>query len=179
MSLAIRAAGEPRELIAAVVREVRALDPDLPVFAVATMDEMIASSTSVFLRRLPLQLMGAFAGVCLLLAIVGIVGVVSYDVMQRAREIGIRMALGAERRHVLRLVMGQGLGMAVAGVGIGALLAFGGSRVLRTLLFEVEMADAAVYLACGLLLVAVAAAASYVPARRATRVEPVTVLRAE
>jgi putative ABC transport system permease protein len=124
-------------------------------------------------------LLSAFALLALVLSAVGIYGVVSYSVAQRTREIGIRVALGATPGHVLRLVTGEGVRLAVAGVAVGLAGAFAATRVLTTLLFEVRASDPATHLGAALLLVLVAAAASAVPALRATRVAPVSALRSE
>jgi ABC-type antimicrobial peptide transport system permease subunit len=128
-------------------------------------------------RRFNVLLLSAFAALALVLAAVGIYGVVSYSVVQRTREIGIRVALGARRADVLRLVTGEGLRLAAVGVGAGLLAAAAAARVLTTLLFEVQPTDALTYLAAAAFLVLVAAAASLLPAWRATRMAPVTPLR--
>jgi len=139
------------------------------------MDEVIEASVGQ--RRLTMLLLGLFAGVALVLAVVGIYGVIAYSVAQRTQELGIRRALGAGQRDILRLVLGQGLGLALAGValGIGGALAL--TRVMTGLLFEVSATNPTTYIGVAVLFVSVALVASYFPARRASRVDPAAALR--
>jgi putative ABC transport system permease protein len=178
-SAVVRTTGEPEALAATVERELRALDPDLPAYAVAPMERLIADAPSTFLRSYPALLIGALAAVALALSVVGIFGVVSYSVSQRTREIGIRVALGAGRREILGMVLGQGLALVGAGVAIGVVVALVGSRFLSSLLFGISPSDPATYAGVAVLLASVALLACYVPARRATRVDPMVALREE
>jgi putative ABC transport system permease protein len=173
----VRSAGPPMALAAAVRDAVRSVDPGLEAAAVKPMSDVIAETVAQ--PRFNVLLLSAFALLALLLAAVGIYGVVSYSVVQRTREIGVRMALGATRGDVLRLVTGEGVRMAALGVAIGLLGAVASARLLTALLFEVKPTDAATYLSAALFLVLVAAAASVIPAWRATRVAPVTALHTD
>ena len=177
MKVVLRADGDLSTLAAAVRREVAALDPELPVYEVKTMDAAVAESLSG--RRFSLLLLGLFAGVALLLAAVGVYGVMSYGVVQRTKEIGIRMALGAGQDSVLRLVVGDGMRLAGAGIVLGMGLAVGLSRLLRGMLYGVSAFDPAAYAGLTLVLAGVALLASWLPARRAARVDPAIALRAE
>ncbi len=179
MSIAIRSAIEPSVVIGGVRRVVSALDPALPVYAIRSMQETINSSPAVYARRYPLVLIGAFAAASLILAIVGIAGVISYSVAQRTREIGVRVALGAERRTILAMVLKQGGALALPGVVIGVVAAFIAARWLRSVLYGVSAGDPLTYSAIAALIVGVALAASYVPARRAAALDPAQVLRSE
>jgi putative ABC transport system permease protein len=172
-------APDPLALAPAVRSELRALDPEVPVFAVQTLEQMVAGSRAAFVRRYPAYLTGVFACVALLLALVGIYGVVSYSVAQRTHEIAVRVALGARTRDVLRLVLGHGLLLALGGIAVGAAGALALTRLISGLLFGVSAADPAVYGLVALLLAAVALVACLVPARRATKVDPMVALRYE
>jgi putative ABC transport system permease protein len=175
MTLVLRTDAEPRSLVGGVQAAVRSIDPDQPTTNVRTMDELL--SRSVAPRRFPLLLLATFAGLALVLAAVGIYGVMSCLVSQRRHEIGIRMALGAEARDVRRLVVGQGMRLVVVGLVLGALGALALTRVLRGLLFAVSATDPATFVAVAALLVLVALAACWIPARRATRIDPLAALR--
>jgi putative ABC transport system permease protein len=143
------------------------------------MEEVIGDSPAAFMRRFPALLIGIFAGVALLLASIGIYGVVSYSVSQQTHYIGVRMALGARGSDIMKMVLKQGLTLALAGMALGALAALGLMRLLRSLLFEVQTTDAATFaIVLGTLFV-VALLACYIPARRATRVDPLVALRYE
>jgi putative ABC transport system permease protein len=174
-SFVIRASGDPTKLFAATKAQVFAVDPDQPVYAVGTLDDMIAQSASS--RRGLASLVGGFAAVALLLSALGIYGVLSYSVSQRTREIGVRMALGAQTRSVLQLILGQGMLLAGIGAAIGLILAVALALLLRSFLFEVSPLDPVVYMAVAGVLLGVGALACFVPARRAARLDPMTVLR--
>ncbi|MBC7931089.1 MAG: FtsX-like permease family protein, partial [Rubrivivax sp.] len=178
-ALVVRTGADPDSLTVAVRGEVRAIDPEVPVFAAQTMEQLVAGSRATFMRRYPAYLIGVFACMALLLALVGIYGVISYAVTQRTREIAIRVALGAQGRDVLRLVLRHGLLLAGVGVAIGVVGALALARLMRGLLFGVSAADPVVFGGVSLLLLAVALAACLVPARRATRVDPMVALRYE
>jgi putative ABC transport system permease protein len=153
------------------------VDNQIPVTRVQTMTE--ARAASVAGQRFNMLLLGIFASVALILAAVGIYGVISYSVTQRTHEIGIRMALGAQTKDVLKLILGRGLLLALAGVAIGIAGAFALTRVMASLLFNVSATDPVTFAVVALLLVLVALLASYIPARRAMRVDPMVALRYE
>ncbi len=177
MEVAVRTAGEPRTLASAVEREVHALDPEQPVTNIRSMDAVAESALEA--ARFNTFVLAAFAGIAFVLAAVGIYGVVAYDVSQRIHEMGIRMALGAEGGHILRLVMGQGARMAGCGIAIGLAAAFFGSRFLEKMLFGVKPTDVYTFAGVALVLGAVTLVACYVPSRRAMRLDPMTALRHE
>jgi putative ABC transport system permease protein len=161
-------------------RAVYGAGSDQPIYNVHTINQIVSESMSS--QRFPMILLGVFAGLALLLASIGIYGVISYSVVQRVHEIGIRMALGAERREVFRMVIGQGLRLAMAGVAIGAASALILARLLSSfshLLFGVGANDPATFLAVSVILTGVAILACYIPARRAMRVDPMVALRHE
>ncbi|HWN99789.1 MAG TPA: FtsX-like permease family protein, partial [Blastocatellia bacterium] len=176
-SLAIRTPGPPENLIAAVRAQVKELDPDQPVAHIMPMTEVVA--TSVWQPRLYTALFGVFAGVALILASVGIYGVMSYSVTQRTREIGLRMALGAQRQDVLMLVVGQGILLAAIGVGVGLAAAAALTRLMSSLLFGVTATDPVTFGVVSVLLAGVALGACLVPALRAAKVDPMVALRYE
>jgi putative ABC transport system permease protein len=175
--LLAQTSGDPAALAGALRSAVRDVDPDQPVHDLQTMEERIWGSLGP--QRFSTTLLGVFAGMAILLAAVGLYGVISYGVAQRTHEIGIRMALGAERRDVLKLVVTQGLHMALIGVTAGIAVAVALTRFLSSLLFGVEPTDPLTYIAVSLILIAVALAACYIPARRATKVDPMVALRYE
>jgi putative ABC transport system permease protein len=178
MSLAIRTAlPDPHALAPTVQREILAIDADQPVYRVRTMHELMADS--VARRRLAMMLLAIFAGAALILAVVGIYGVMSYSVSQRAHEMGIRMALGASRASVLRLVLGQSLSLALAGVVVGLAGSLMMANLMASLLFQVPPRDPLTFALVALVLTASALLASYLPARRATQVDPMISLRCE
>jgi putative ABC transport system permease protein len=175
--LGIRTSGDPSSLAAAVRRELRRLENQLVISSVKTMAELV--SQSVAQRRFHALLLGGFAALALALAAVGIYGVMAHAVMQRTHEIGVRMAMGARPGDVFRLVIGQGMLLAFLGVGMGLAGALGVTRFLKRLLFGVEPIDLLTFGAAALFLVMVAFVACFVPARRATHVDPMVALRYE
>jgi predicted permease len=177
MTLVVRAAGDPAKLASTVRSVVQAVDKDQPVYDLRTMPEVMASSVAT--PRFNLLLVGVFAALALALAIVGVYGVMSYLVAQRTHEVGVRMALGADARNVLRLVIGHGMKLALIGVGIGLAAAFALTRIMTSLLYSVSPTDPPTFLVIALLLGAVALLACYLPARRATKVDPMIALRYE
>jgi predicted permease len=177
LHLVVRTTPDPTTLTAAVIKEIHAVDPTMPAFDVATMEQR--RHEALARQRFATVLLGVFALLALLTAAGGIYGVLSYTVNQETREIGIRLALGAQPRDVLRLVIGQGLQMVLAGLALGLLAAAAFTRVLQSLLFGVTATDALTFGLVSLLLCAVALVACWIPARRATRVDPLIALRAE
>jgi len=177
VSVAVSTKGDPHAVVAALRGAVHSVDGSMPIANVSTMDQLIENSVGQ--RRLSMILLGIFSGIALLLASIGIYGVMSYSVAQRTRELGIRMALGAERGRVLWLVVGQGMGLAALGVVIGLVAAFALTRFLASQLFGVGATDPATFGTVSGLLVGVALLASLLPALRATRVDPVVALRDE
>ncbi|MGO9272946.1 MAG: ABC transporter permease [Terriglobia bacterium] len=177
MTMMVRTTVDPLSLVSAVRRQASQGGNDQPVFDVQTMEQIV--SDSVAGRRFSMLLLGVFAGLALVLAAVGIYGVISYTATQRTHEIGIRMALGAERADVLRLVVGDGLRLSLVGVGAGLAAALGLTRLMSSMLYGVRPTDIVTFAAVSLLLAGVAILASYVPARRATKVDPMVALRYE
>jgi len=176
-SLAARTAGDPSAFTAAVERAIHSLDKNLPVSQVRTMDQLLSNALAQ--RRLSLVLLVSFAALALLLAAVGIYGVLAYSVRQRTQELGIRIALGASGGAVLRLILAQGLKLALAGVAIGLVAAFALTRLMKSLLFDVRPTDALTFGVIAVVLLCVALAACWIPARRATKVDPLIALRSE
>ena len=177
LAVAVRTVGAPEQYVGAVRAAVQSVDRNEPVARIHSMDEMIGSSMGQ--RRLSMVMLGFFAVLALLLASLGIYGVTSYSVTQRSREMGIRMALGARARDVMVMVMRQSVALVLAGVGVGLVAAFGLTRLMTSQLFDTQPTDPATLTAVSLLLCAVAIGATLVPARRATRVDPVVTLRDE
>jgi putative ABC transport system permease protein len=177
MTVIIKGASDPNQLINSVRGAVKEIDPDQPIYGIRTMDEIRAESVQN--ERLNLTLLSLFAGIALLLAIVGIYGVMSYSVTQRTHEIGIRMAIGARPRDVFAMIMGHGMKLALIGVGLGLVGAFALTRLMASMLFGVEPTDATTYGAIAALLIGVSLLACYLPGRRATKVEPTISLRYE
>lgn len=177
MTMVVRSAGDPLAISRSVREAVWALDKDLPIPKMETMEQVL--SEQVAQRRLNMLLLGLFAALALILAAVGIYGVMNYAVTQRTNEIGIRLALGAQSRDVLRLIVGQGMKLAVAGVGIGLIATFAITRLMAGLLFGVSTTDPLTFTAIAILLAIVALLACYIPARRATKVDPMIALRCE
>jgi predicted permease len=176
-SLVVRVKGDPAAITGAVRRVIASVDPEQPVAGVRTMDDII--ELDVADRRQQMTLLGAFAGLALLLASIGLYGVLSYAVTQRAREIGVRMALGATGSQVVRMVVARGLALTAAGLAIGTAGALAATRSMKTMLYGVEATDPTTYAGVAALLCAIAALACWIPARRASRTDPVTVLRME
>ena len=177
MTIVVRTASDPAALTTALRQTIRELDPGLAVFQAQPMSEVLDASVAT--PRFATLLLSTFAAVALLLAAVGLYGVISHAVSQRTREIGIRMAVGASRTAVLRMIVGRGMALAAAGVTAGLLVAAGIVRLFAALLFGVSATNLPTYAASGVLLLAIGAVASYMPARRAMRVDPVTALRTE
>jgi putative ABC transport system permease protein len=173
----LRTEGDPASLIPQARRVIHEVNPDIAINEIQPMDEVI--SEALWQRRLWGALFALFAGVALLLAAVGIYGVMSYLVSQRTREIGVRIALGAQTSDVLRLIVGQGLKVVFIGVAIGLLAALALSRLVKSLLFDVTATDPLTFVAVSLLLVCVAVVACFIPARRATKTDPIIALRFE
>ena len=178
-SLVVRTGTDPNNLAAAIRHEALSVEPDLSIYGVMTMEELIANSPATFARRYPAMLIGLFAALALVLAATGLYGVISYSVSQQTREVGIRLALGASPRDILKLVIGRGLALTIGGLGTGLVVALVVTRFLSTLLFGVSATDPAVFASLALLLGCVALLACFVPARRATRVDPLRALRYE
>lgn len=177
MNLIVRTEGDPRRLAAAVRGRVLAVDRDQPVTQVRTMDEVLDAAAAQ--PRFTTSLLGALSGTALLLAVVGIYGVIAYSVAERTGEMGVRIALGAGRGDILRLVLRQGLGMALGGIAIGLAASLAATRLLTSQLYHVSATDPPAFAGSAALFVAVALLASYVPARRAMRVDPMLALRQE
>jgi putative ABC transport system permease protein len=173
----IRTTGDPNTYAAAVRREMLALDKLQPIRNIRTMEEVIA--TSIAPQRFHMSLLALFGGIGLALSSVGIYGVMAYTVSQRTQEIGIRMALGAQIKDVLRMVLSQGMKLTFIGVAIGLAGSFALTRVLKTLLFGVQPTDITTFAVVSLALMGIALLACYIPARRATKVDPLEALRYE
>ncbi len=177
MTLVVRAAQDSSNLIANVRSAITAVDPDQPVANIRSMENIV--SEFIAPRRLTMLLAGLFATLALLLAIIGLYGVISYSVAQRSRELGVRLALGAAKGDILHLIITHGFGLAVAGIILGMAGALVFSQVLSSLLFGITATDPLTFGAVALLLLAVSLLACYIPARRATRVDPMIALRYE
>jgi ABC-type antimicrobial peptide transport system permease subunit len=178
-TLFVHSVGDPALLASSVRDQISQLDGSLPVFGVTTMDDHVHYGKPLLPARLGAMLVGAFGLLGLVLASVGVYGVISYSVSQRTQEIGIRTALGAQRSNVLAMVLKQGMSMALIGTAVGIVLAFLLFRSLHSVLYGVESTDLATMTAVSALLLSVAFLASYVPALRATKVDPVIALRNE
>ncbi|HVA56996.1 MAG TPA: FtsX-like permease family protein, partial [Gemmatimonadaceae bacterium] len=177
VAVVLRTDGDPAAVMAAVRRTVNDVEPGDVIYGVETMADVVASSYSA--RQLSMILLSVFAGLALILACVGIFGVVSYLVGQRTHEIGVRVALGAQRTQVMRLILGQGARMALTGAAVGALAALGLTRLVATQLFGVTAHDPVTFVAVAGLLLLVTVAACYSPARRAMGIDPIVALRHE
>jgi putative ABC transport system permease protein len=177
MTVIVKGSSDPNMLISSMRAAVKQIDPDQPIYSPRTMDELRAESVAS--ERLNLMLLSIFAGIALVLAIVGIYGVMSYSVTQRTHEIGIRMAIGARPRDVFAMILGHGMKLTLIGVVIGLALAFAATRLMGTMLFGVAPTDLTTFSVISILLISVAALACYLPGRRATKVEPTISLRYE
>jgi ABC-type antimicrobial peptide transport system permease subunit len=177
MDIAIRTLGDPTQLAAAIRREIQEVDASVPPYGVTTVEQRLGETVGV--RRLQTLLLGFLAASALVLAVIGIYGLVRQSVVARTRELGVRIALGASVGSVLRMVLSGALGLAAAGLTIGLSVAFGFARALQSFLYETSPGDLATYAAVTVLLLAVTAASAVLPARRAARTDPATVLRQE
>jgi putative ABC transport system permease protein len=177
MAVYVRTNGNPAGLTNALRQQVQAVDPNLPLFGERTMDDLVAASLAQ--RRFAMQVVGLFGVLALFLAAIGIYGVMAYSVTQRTREIGIRLALGASTANILSWLLRQGMRLTFIGVAVGLVGAFVLTRLLRTLLFGIAPTDVATYIVLTMLLAMVALLACYIPARRATKVDPLVALRYE
>ena len=177
--LQIRTQGNPQDWKLMAVKQIHALDPALPVYDVLTMEEALGGGNGFFLLNMGAGFAGALGGLGLVLALVGVYGVVSYAASRRTHEIGIRMALGADRSKILGMVLRQGFGLALAGIGVGIVVALGLARFLSNMLFGIRPSDPVTFSVVALLLGAISMVACYLPARRATRVDPLVALRYE
>jgi putative ABC transport system permease protein len=179
LSYMLRTAGKPVAFVGAARAALQQMDPQLPMIQPQSLEEVANQSPSVFLRRYPSYLIGSFAALALILAVVGLYGLIAHMVLQRTREIGIRVALGAQRRDIMRIVLRQGIQPTLAGVGIGVIAGLALTRLLSSLLYGVTPRDWLTFLAVTILLLVVALAACAIPARRAMRVDPIVALRYE
>ena len=177
MTLVVRSQADSRALVAAVRAKIAEVDPTLPVSGILSFDDVVSSSITQ--PRLIMRMVGVFAGFAMLLSAIGIYGVMAYAVTQRRQELGIRVALGAKSMDILRLVVGQGMKLAIAGIAVGVVISLIATRLLASLLFGVHAIDAVAFSGSAIVLAAAAFAACYLPARRATRLDPITVLRTE
>jgi putative ABC transport system permease protein len=177
LAVVVRTSGDPLTAVAQVKAALKGIDSDLPMSNVNPMEQLIEGSTGP--RRFSMVLLAIFSGLAAVLAAIGLYGVMSFTVTQRSKELGVRLALGAGTEDVLRLVLTQGMRLVLVGVGIGLVAALALSRVLRSMLFNVSATDPLTFVLISLLLVVVTLLATWLPARRATRVDPVVVLRDE
>ena len=176
-SIVVRSSVDPLSLSHAVRQAVESVDPLVPTGATRSMEQIL--SRSLALRGFLMRLLGIFGGLALLLASVGLYGVISFVVASRTREIGVRMALGARSAEVLRLILAEGLRLVIAGVGIGVLTALLLTRLLESMVYAVSLRDPLIFVLVSCLMIAVSLLACYIPARRATRVDPIIALRYE
>ncbi len=177
LSYIVRTAGKPEAFIGTARAALKEMDSQLPLIQPQSLEQVANESPSVFLRRYPSYLIGSFATLALILAIVGLYGLISHMVLQRTREIGIRVALGAQRRDIMGLVLNQGIRATVVGVAIGVLLGLALTRLLSSLLYGVTASDWLTFSTVAFLLLGTAVSACAIPARRAMRVDPIVALR--
>jgi ABC-type antimicrobial peptide transport system permease subunit len=173
--LAVRTQGDPLRLAATVRKQVLAIDSNQPVSDIRTMQAVLDATLGE--RRLTMMLLGSFAAIAVILAVVGMYGVIAYSVAQRTQEVGIRRALGAQQSDILKLVLTQGVVLALAGIAIGTAGAFALTRVMRSLLFQVSATDPETFFGMAVLFVMIALLASYLPARYAAGIDPMKALR--
>jgi putative ABC transport system permease protein len=177
MTMVVRTSGEPAQAAGAIREQIRAIDRDLPVAQMEAIEDVLAASLGR--PRFDASLLGAFGGVALLLALIGIYGVTSYAVGQRTREIGIRTALGASRRDVLRVILGRAVTVTLAGIAIGVAGSLAVTRLLEKLLFGIQPTDAWTFAGAAAALAVLSLVASYLPARHALAIDPLQALRME
>jgi putative ABC transport system permease protein len=177
MNLVVRTTSDPTSMIPAIRSQVFSLDKDQPVADIMTMQQRL--DRSVASRRFVMVLLAGFSVLALMLAAVGIYGVMAYLIIQRTQEIGVRMALGAQKHDVLKLVVGKGMALAIVGTAIGLVASLGLTRLVRSLLFEVTPTDWLTFVIVSMVLLVVALLACYIPARRATKIDPLIALRYE
>ena len=175
----VRTAGDPAGFVNTARTALHDMDPQLPMIQPQTLEQVANDSPSVFLRRYPSFLIAAFASLALILAMVGLYGLISYSIAQRTREIGIRVTLGAQRRDILRIVMREGVSAALTGIGIGVVAGLGLTQLLRKLLFGVQPGDWPTFVGVSMILLLVAIAACVTPAQRALGIDPMAALRHE
>jgi putative ABC transport system permease protein len=176
-TIVVKTTGAPQSMVSAVRNEILVVDKDQAVFNVTTLEELLGDS--IQMRKFFMLLLTVFATLALVLATIGIYGVMSFVVTQRTQEIGIRMALGAQAGDVLKLIIRNGMVLAVIGISIGLMAAFALTRLMEKLLFGVTATDAATFASVSAALIAIVLVACYVPARRATKIDPLTALRYE
>jgi len=177
MNLVVRATNDPRSLARSIQQEVQSLDRDIPVYQIRTLEQYL--SVAVAQPKFNALLLSLFAGLALLLTAIGLYGVVAFAVVQRSQEIGIRIALGAQTGDVLKMVLRQGLKLTTLGLAIGLAAAYALTRYMQSLLFGVKATDPSTFAAIALLLIAVALMACWIPAKRATKVDPMVALWCE
>ena len=179
MTYMVRTSGAPEAFIGTAQAALHEMDPQLPLIQPKTMEQLTNEASAVFLRRYPSYLIGSFAALAVILAMIGLYGLISFTVLQRTREIGIRVALGAQQKDVLGLVLRQGIGATLAGIAVGIVAGMALTRTMASLLFGVKPTDVATFATVAVLLLCVAIAASYIPARRAMQTDPLEALRHE
>jgi len=175
----VRTQQDPATLASAVTHAVREIDSEVPVYGIASMAQIISESPAILLRSYPAYLLGAFSGLALLLAVLGLYALLAYSVAQQTRELGLRMALGAQQKDVLRLILNNGVKLALIGGALGIAGAVAAGRVIASLLFGVAPTDTTTFAGVCLVLMISVLTASYVPAYRATKVDPIVALRYE
>ena len=173
----VQTTANPMSLVSAIMRVVQSVDKDAPIAHIETVDQILSNSSAE--PRFQTALVGSFGVLGFILAIIGIYGVISYSVVQQTHEIGVRMALGAQPRDILHMILRKGMLLAIAGIAIGIGGALALTRVLRSMLFEIEPTDPATFVGVAIFLTIAALAACYIPARRATKVDPMVALRHE